>query len=209
MNTGPINANNNVRLRIDPRDLFPKNFLRLGFAVDIIGGEDSAAPGVVASGPPAVEAPSGPPAVVAPSGPPAVEAPSGPPAEVAPSGPPAVEAPSGPPAVVSADSGPSVGPVVGNGGAVTGARVVPGSANAVWPSCISSSLTLIISSIAELIFSMDTMITFCCTTISAATTAAAAVTSSFTVVSAATSSAEQLISAAITKTRAAPMFEAV
>merc|ERR1719206_565746 len=182
MNTGPINANNNVRLRIDPRDLFPKNFLRLGFAVDIIGGEDSTAPGVVASGPPAVEAPSGPPAVVAPSG---------------------------PPAVVSADSGPSVGPVVGNGGAVTGARVVPGSANAVWPSCISSSLTLIISSIAELIFSMDTMITFCCTTISAATTAAAAVTSSFTVVSAATSSAEQLISSAITKTRAAPMFEAV
>merc|ERR1719206_44585 len=199
MNTGPINANNNIRLRIDPRDLFPKNFLRLGFAVDIIGGEDSAAPGVVASGPPAVVAPSTPPAVVAPSTPPAV---------VASSTPPAVVAPSTPPAVV-ADSGPSVGPCVGNGGAVTGARVVPGSANAVWPSCISSSLTLIISSIAELIFSMDTMITFCCTTISAATTAAAAVTSSFTVVSAATSSAEQLISSAITKTRAAPMFEAV
>merc|ERR1719206_1443143 len=208
MNTGPINANNNVRLRIDPRDLFPKNFLRLGFAVDIIGGEDSAALGVVASGPPAVEAPSGPPAVEAPSEPPAVEAPSGPPAVEAPSGPPSVVAPSGPPAVV-ADSGPSVGPCVGNGGAVTGARVVPGSANAVWPSCISSSLTLIISSIAELIFSMDTMITFCWITISAATTAAAAVTSSFTVVSAATSSAEQLISSAITKTRAAPMFEAV
>merc|ERR1719206_1622930 len=190
MNTGPINANNNIRLRIDPRDLFPKNFLRLGFAVDIIGGEDSAAPGVVASAPPAVVASSTPPAVVASSTPPAVVTPYTPPAVVA-------------------DSGPSVGPCVGNGGAVTGARVVPGSANAVWPSCISSSLTLIISSIAELIFSMDTMITFCCTTISAATTAAAAVTSSFTVVSAATSSAEQLISSAITKTRAAPMFEAV
>merc|ERR1719206_839319 len=199
MNTGPINANNNIRLRIDPRDLFPKNFLRLGFGVDIIGGEDSAALGVVASGPPAVVAPSTPPAVVASSTPPAV---------VASSTPPAVVAPSTPPAVV-ADSGPSVGPRDGNGGAVTGARVVPGSANAVWPSCISSSLTLIISSIAELIFSMDPMITFCCTTISAATTAAAAVTSSFTVVSAATSSAEQLISSAITKTRAAPMFEAV
>merc|ERR1719206_1643535 len=114
MNTGPINANNNIRLRIDPRDLFPKNFLRLGFAVDIIGGEDSAAPGVVASGPPAVVAPSTPPAVVAPYTPPAVVAPSTPPAVVA-------------------DSGPSVGPCVGNGGAVTGARVVPGSANAVSP----------------------------------------------------------------------------
>merc|ERR1719206_727815 len=152
MNTGPINANNNIRLRIDPRDLFPKNFLRLGFAVDIIGGEDSAAPGVVASGPPAVVAPSTPPAaVVAPSTPPAVVTPSTPPAVVASSTPPAVVTPSTPPAVV-ADSGPSVGPCVGNGGAVTGARVVPGSANAVWPSCISSSLTLIISSIAELIF---------------------------------------------------------
>merc|ERR1719206_574881 len=136
MNTGPINANNNIRLRIDPRDLFPKNFLRLGFAVDIIGGEDSAAPGVVASGPPAVVAPSTPPAVVAPSTPPAVVAPSTLPAVVASSTPPAVVAPSTPPAVV-ADSGSSVGPCVGNGGAVTGARVVPGSANAVWPSCIS------------------------------------------------------------------------
>merc|ERR1719206_1075305 len=167
MNTGPINANNNVRLRIDPRDLFPKNFLRLGFAVDIIGGEDSTAPGVVASGPPAVEAPSGPPAVVAPSG---------------------------PPAVVSADSGPSVGPVVGNGGAVTGARVVPGSANAVWPSAISSSLTCFIVSMALLIVSIATMITFCWITMTVATTSAAAVTSSFALVSAATSSAEQLMS---------------
>merc|ERR1719206_1472103 len=124
MNTGPINANNNIRLRIDPRDLFPKNFLRLGFAVDIIGGEDSAAPGVVASGPLAVVAPSTPPAVVASSTTPAVVAPSTPPAVVAPSTPPAVVAPSTPPTVVApstplavvADSGPSVGPCVGNGG---------------------------------------------------------------------------------------------
>merc|ERR1719206_551090 len=138
MNTGPINANNNIRLKIVPRDLFPKNFLRLGFAVDTIGGEDSAAPAVVASGPPAVVAPSTPPAVVAPSTPPAVVASSTPPAVVASSTPPAVVAPSAPPVVVAPSAGaPAVVPScdvvisVGKGGAVTVARGVPGSANAV------------------------------------------------------------------------------